>query len=390
MFSVDNFYYVLYKNLLEPTKFLASYFYPFGKTDANSLRLNWENNNFCHSEYGNIVLFYDQEPLINDQLPVQNILPLHLNSNCKLLANSEKSLIKKQICKRDNYLDWYYFYHGFAALSWFNDFKYMPNVEHQFTKLFISLNRLHTNHRSYRLNLISEFVQRDLLKSGYVSFPSHNQEHGSWQHELDNEFTLLPKQKLNQIRQNLSSLSGPLIVDKQDLQGFLSADCGTSALMMGQSAFWHVVGETIFYLDKLHLTEKIFKPITVKRPFILVGAPGNLEYLKSYGFQTFSNWIDESYDSEIDHDKRIMKVVDQIEKMSKLSQSQLLDMHRDMKSVLQYNYEHFYNDFKNIIIDELLNNFQTCIQIYNNGRTDDRYINLSNTDFQQLRTIFLR
>lgn len=390
MFSVDNFYYVLYKNLLEPTKFLTSWFYPFGKTDINSLIVNWENNNYVHNEYGNIVLFYDQEPLINDQLPVQNISPLNSTLNCKLLANSEKSLIKKQICKRENYLDWYYFYHGFAALSWFNDFKYMPNVEHQFTKLFISLNRLHTNHRSYRLNLVSEFIHRDLLRVGHVSLPLHNQEYGTWKNELDDEFTLLPKQKLNQIRHNLSSLSSSLIVDKQDLQGFLSADCGTSAIMMGQSALWHIVGETVFYLDKLHLTEKIFKPITVKRPFILVGAPGNLQYLKSYGFKTFDNWIDESYDTEIDHDKRIMKIVDQLEKMSKLSQTQLHDMHKEMKSVLQYNYEHFYNDFKKIIIDELLNNFQTCIKIYNNGRTDDRYINLSNTDFQQLRTIFLR
>ena len=390
MFSVDNFYYILYKNLLEPAKFTASYFYPFGRTDSNSLRWNWDHNYYVHNDHGNIVLFYDQEPLLNHQLPVQNIPQLNFNSNCKILANSEKSKIKKQICRTDYYLDWYYFYHGFAALSWFNDFKYMPKVEHQFTKLFISLNRLHTNHRSYRLNLISEYIERDLLNHGYVSFPSHDHNYGSWQDELDSEFTLLPHYKLGKIRNNLSTLKTPLIVDKLDLQGFLSADCGTSAMMMSQSALWHVVGETIYYLDKLHLTEKIFKPITTRRPFILAGAPGNLEYLKSYGFKTFDRWIDESYDTEIDHDKRIIKIVDQLEQMSKLSNNQLLEMHREMQPILQYNYEHFYNDFKKIIVDELLENFQTCITIFNNGRTDDRFLRLADVDFQYLRTTFLR
>jgi len=390
MISVDNFYYILYKNLLEPTRFTASYFYPFGRTDVNSLQWNWEKHSFVHNEYGNIALFYDQEPLIIDQLPVQNIFALNNHSNCKLLANSEKSQLKKQICKNDNYLDWYYFYHGFAALSWFNDFKYLPNVEHQFTKLFISLNRLHTNHRSYRLNLISEFIERDLLHKGQVSFPSHNHQFGSWQNELHSEFTLLPKHKLGKIRHNLSTLTESLVVDKQDVQGFLSADCGTSALVMNQSALWHVVSETIFYLDKLHLTEKIFKPITTRRPFILVGAKGNLEYLKSYGFKTFDKWIDESYDTEPDHDKRIMMVVDQLERMSHLSHNQLRDMHRELQPILEYNYEHFYTDFKEVITEELINNFRTCVGIYNNCRTDDRFINLNHIDFQQLKSIFLR
>ena len=390
MFSVDNFYYIIYKNLLDVTAFTAHYFYPFGKTDAASLYYNWENNFKVHTRHSNTVLFYDQEPLLNDQLPTQNSLALNLVSNCKLLANSEKSQLKKQICKSENYLDWYYFYNGFAALSWFNDFKYLPNVEHQFTKLFISLNRLHTNHRSYRLNLINEFIKNDLLNNGFVSFPSENKEYSTWQEELDDPNTLLPKYKLNEIKTNISKLPGPLVVDRENLQGFLSADCGTSSLIMNQSALWHVVSETVYYLDKLHLTEKIFKPITTRRPFMLVAAPGNLAYLKSYGFQTFDRWIDESYDNEPNHDKRIVMIVDQLNKLSKLSMSQLRDMHNEMRPILEYNYNHFYTDFKKIIVNELLENFQTCINIYNNGRFDSRIIDLIKVNFGELRNTFLR
>ena len=37
----------------------------------------------------------------------------------------------------------------------------------------------------------------------------------------------------------------------------------------------------------MHLTEKIFKPIVNKQPFMLLAAPDNLAYLKSYGFKTY-------------------------------------------------------------------------------------------------------
>lgn len=388
MFSVDNFYYVLYKNLLESTNFSARYFYPFGSTNIKNLCTNWDKTLKYNNEHLNNVLFYDQEPLLVDDLPYQ--IPFTSYISCNILANSEKSNLKTKLCKTEKYLDWYYFYHGFASLYWFNDFKYLPKVEHHFTKVFISLNRLHTNYRSYRLNLINEYIKKDLIGYGNISLPINNIEFGSWNDELDDPNTLLPKTKLAEIKRNLNTLTNPLVVDKPDPKGFLSADCGTQALEINQSALWHIVSETIFYQDKLHLTEKIFKPIATRRPFILLAAPGNLAYLKSYGFKTFDKWIDESYDKIHDPDHRICFVVEQIEKLCKLNLNQLKDMHREMQNILDHNYNHFYTDFKTLITDELLDNFKTCISIYNNGRMDDRTIPIQHLDFAQIKKLFLR
>jgi len=47
----------------------------------------------------------------------------------------------------------------------------------------------------------------------------------------------------------------------------------------------------------LFLTEKTYKPIAFKHPFMLMSAPGALAYLKSQGFETFDNIFDESYDT---------------------------------------------------------------------------------------------
>jgi len=125
---------------------------------------------------------------------------------------------------------------------------------------------------------------------------------------------------------------------------------------------WHIVTETVYFQPKLHLTEKIFKPIVSQKPFILVGAPGNLAYLKSYGFQTFDRWIDESYDQEQDHYIRIEKITTEIVRLCAMSHVQLTTMHEEMKSILLYNYQHFYTTFKDQLVDELVDNFSQVLQ----------------------------
>jgi len=391
MISVDNFYYILYKNLLEPSRFSAAYFYPFGTTSANNLAFSWETDSKIHSEYLHSVLFYDQEPLLCKELPTQHFLALQNKVFfCNILANSEHSIQKKNLLKKENFYDWYYFYHGFAALCWFDDLKYLPKVEYSFSKVFINLNRLHTKYRSYRINLISEYYKRNLLDFGHISFASTNNEYGTWIDEISDPHTLLPKNKLKEIESNLFKISLPLVVDTYDPKGFASADSGPEALKLNQSALWHVVSETIFYQEKLHLTEKIFKPICSRRPFILVGAKGNLAYLRSYGFKTFGRWISEDYDNEEDNEKRLLMIVDEVEKLCKLSFHELKSMHKEMQDILEYNFNHFYNEFKKIIVDELVDNFQECLKIWNHDRFNEEKLGLDANSLRNIKNILLR
>lgn len=384
MISVDNFYYVLYKNLLEPSRFNIFYFYPFGSTSKNNL-YSIQNQYWEQNTNNSNVLFYDQEPLLKEHLPTHFDIRF-----CQILANSEKSLLKNSLLKKENFIDWYYFYHGFAALDWFRDFKYFPKVEYQFSKVFISLNRLHTNYRSYRLTLVNEYIEKNLLDHGYVSLITNNNEQGSWLQELDSPHTLITQTKVNSIRANFKKINLPLTVDLIDPPGWASAHSGESAIKLNQSALWHIVSETIFYHDKLHLTEKIFKPIVSKRPFILIGAKNNLKYLKSYGFQTFDQYIEEDYDSEPDPDKRITMAISQLEKLCKLNQKELKEMHRDMQNILIHNYQHFFNEFKKIIVDEMLDNFQECLKIWNHDRLYINRIMLENNTIRDLKNLFLR
>lgn len=179
-----------------------------------------------------------------------------------------------------------------------------------------------------------------------------------------------------------------MIADTATPVGSLSADVGVTEHKFHQSAFWHIITETIFYYPKLHLTEKIFRPIVNKRPFMLVGAPGNLAYLKSYGFKTFNRWIDESYDQELDNDRRIELITEQVEKISRLSLNELRAMQKEMSDILEFNFNHFYGDFRKIITHELLNNFKTCIQQWNHGKFD-RTIDIESLELDKVEKLLL-
>jgi hypothetical protein len=140
-------------------------------------------------------------------------------------------------------------------------------------------------------------------------------------------------------------------------------------------AFWHIVTETVFYYNKLHLTEKIFKPIVSKQPFMLLAAPGNLAYLKSYGFKTFDSIIDESYDSIQDNDLRTEAVVRQLHWYCNLTPDEKTDIIQQLEPIIDYNFHHFYGEFRHIITRELLDNTKALFQSigYN-----DSHINYTN------------
>lgn len=390
MFSLENFYHILYSNLLENKNIRAHYFYPFGSTSPDNLIILGATRDtmFSMPALSNMsILFHDQEPLPEDTVwaeKYKNYPALVFNSSniIKVLVNSEHSEFKNQLCQQNKLTDWYYFYHGFAALDWYRDYAYIRDTG--FTKKFLCLNRITTGDRSYRLTLVAHLMQRKLLDDGLVSLNIDDIGNGAWKDEVGNECSLLTRESKELINDHIANLSQSLVLDKYQPDSACSAHVGSAEMALSKSSLWHVVTETVFYYNKQHLTEKIFRPIVSKRPFILVGAPHNLAYLKSYGFKTFDKWIDESYDRELDNSKRLQMIVDQIEKICCLSMSELTQMHLEMQEIIEHNHTHFYNTFKKIIVSELVDNFQSIVTNWNKQCNPARTINVDNVDFVQV------
>ncbi len=83
-----------------------------------------------------------------------------------------------------------------------------------------------------------------------------------------------------------------------------------------------IVVETEAELDEYHVTEKTIKCIILGHPFVVMGTPGYLKFLHGLGFTTYSDILDESYDSIQDLESRMDAVIDVI----KTLQTQVFDI----------------------------------------------------------------
>lgn len=128
-----------------------------------------------------------------------------------------------------------------------------------------------------------------------------------------------------------------LKVDSNLLPGARSPSTMAPPFESYQECFCAVVTESRYAQPTGFLSEKTFAAMGNLRPLILVAPPKSLEYLKKLGFKTFDKWWDESYDQELDHQKRILKVLDIIDYINSFSINELNNLYKDMEEILRYN-----------------------------------------------------
>lgn len=278
----------------------------------------------------------------------------HKNSTKNyILVTSEHSSLKDELISKYDLNELYYFFHGFAALDWFRGFyalNFSSPVDRSYQYDYVSYNRIINNDRSYRIYWISKLSELNLLGQGQISFNVTDNTFDDWRDEVADSNSKLSDHARRHAELYLTDIN-KLVIDQPELPGSASADIPRTV-----DALWNIVTETVFYYNKLHLTEKIFKPIVSKQPFMLLAAPGNLAYLRSYGFKTFDGIIDESYDTIIDNDQRINAVAEQLQWYCSLSQEEKSRVIECLAPIVEYNFHHFYGEFRHIITQELLDN----------------------------------
>ena len=101
--------------------------------------------------------------------------------------------------------------------------------------------------------------------------------------------------------------------------------------------FCDIVTESRFAQPTANYSEKVYRPIFYKKPFIMVGPPHTLQYMKECGFLTFSEFWDESYDIMEDHESRLFAVFKLIDQLNNMSIGELKELYTKMLPILQYN-----------------------------------------------------
>jgi hypothetical protein len=87
---------------------------------------------------------------------------------------------------------------------------------------------------------------------------------------------------------------------------------GHASMDLYLDCWLEVVPETC-YRDLYFFTEKTYKPIMTRTPFLMISTAGYLDWLRSLGFRTFHSLIDERYDRHHRVEDRIRHMVDVLE-----------------------------------------------------------------------------
>jgi hypothetical protein len=151
--------------------------------------------------------------------------------------------------------------------------------------------------------------------------------------------------------QNINEIVNSVILSDIEHDGGANVSKTHHQFLDIQKSFLYVCTETVFNYPHAYLSEKSYKGITVKRPFVILGAPGSLQLLKDYGFKTFSQWWDESYDNEKDSTRRMQSVYAIIKNVCDYSNEKLKELCGDMSQTLEYNYEHYKTFSNNQILE---------------------------------------
>lgn len=140
-------------------------------------------------------------------------------------------------------------------------------------------------------------------------------------------------------------LKVPVFLDDSDRTQILKTQWNMNEKVA--SSFMQIVLETTFTegIEKdsptIFLTEKTYKPIFYKQPFILISEPFSLRYLRGLGYKTFGSFIDESYDVIIDPHLRMKHITNEILKINSMSLEELEDIRVKIQDIVEHNYNVF-------------------------------------------------
>lgn len=179
-------------------------------------------------------------------------------------------------------------------------------------KTFLCFNR---NHRSHRNDMLMLFQHARLLDFSYYSMPAVCPSQGTtWRKNLTSNCMKIHKVAESDVIEVENKL--PLVLD---VEGDDIHDPGKLSIVWGDNQHYYnhslisLVTETNYkepyYGGEPFNTEKVFKPISYRHPFILVGPARSLEYLRSMGYKTFAELWDESYDFIEDPDERMIALI---------------------------------------------------------------------------------
>jgi hypothetical protein len=291
--------------------------------------------------------FYDP---VSNRVVAKILRDKDFNGPGFLVTSEKNSKSVDTICEKYKWKSYYYFFHGWASLDWYRGYNHTflitPWKQRQILNTFIAPNRIIAGERLHRLEMLYHIFNNNLVDN-HISCPavcpveniSINDAAKSLTNKYPNAIDVFSSQNLPMNFKNET--------------GHPMHSCWLSLFEESAESMLYLVTETVYTEERLHLTEKTFKPIALGMPFIIVGTRGSLQYLHSYGFKTFGDLWDESYDN-CDDAIRIQKIAQLLIELDRKSTTEKQKLFESAHSIIEHNWNHFYNGgFEKILWKEL-------------------------------------
>jgi len=342
---------------------------PFGRSDPDSILCRGLD---IATDENNSIFFFDQEPVqLSIHVPTFDrfiMYTQHTSPDQRFLVCSETNSDNVDyICKRFNLQPFYYFFHGWAALDWFRGydrtFLIGPIRSREIKKTFFSPNRIIGGERKHRVLMLYYMAKLNLLHNNISApaiCPVENQSIETIAEYFKSKFSD-PESGIMKI---ISEMQLPMLFPGEDTQRMSS--CWLDQIDLSTESMVYHVSETVYFGRRQHLTEKTFKPIAMGMPFVLSAPAYSLSYLRSYGFKTFNEIWDESYDLEEDDYVRAQHLSSLLGKFDKLTTIEKQQTFEKCIPIIEHNWNHFYHGgFEKVLWAELttmLTNLKAAVQ----------------------------
>jgi hypothetical protein len=296
------------------------------------------------------------KPLIIDwNFPIHNLIFVTAAAN---VSYNRKVYFK--YCAIMNYLP--------IPLCFTNTFEASPAKEKNQIEVFHSTEPhrrkkilcLNMQPRAHRLVTVSELVNRGLRDIAYLSFVKPQEDILSNLYEMKVFFPNLEER----VTQGINS-----IADEFPLNLTLNSNTDNmhilneSDLALYKNSLFSLVNETLFHHNvdyvsefsprgglndipgRIHCfpstfhTEKTWKTIRAKHPFIITSVPNTLNGLRELGYKTFHPYIDESYDTIEDDETRVMAIMDEVERLCNMTDDETREWLANVQPICKFNYD---------------------------------------------------
>jgi hypothetical protein len=317
-----------------------------------------------------VMYCHDQEPLMwnwyqqqDPELNLRRKSRRQIYDQCMLLHSEQRSS-NVVIYQRHGFVPVYYWSHAVIARDWFRYAQHVAQRKH-IEKCFLMYNRAWSGSREYRLKLLDMIIDHGLTDQFQTTVNAIEPELGV---HYSNYSFVDPRFKPQHV---LEEYFLPTQAPSHSSADFHLPDYEHTQI--------EVVLETLFDDDRIQLTEKILRPIACGQPFILAATAGSLDYLRSYGFQTFDRLWNEDYDTITDPLQRLTAIVAQLNSIANWTPGQRQVNQHVLQQITEHNKKLFFSvGFEDHLIRELSSNIKAAhreLLSTNTGQRLARYVN---------------